>query len=90
MAVRELTRPIGVGGRGSKYSFSPEEIDSAIKMIEKGKTPGVGPYPDVRQARSAAQALARILRERFEDVELGTSGWVDPEDGQGYCMITIK
>lgn len=90
MAVREITRPVGVGGRGSKYSFTSEEVESAVKMLEKGKTPGVGPYDDIRQARSAAQALARTLRERLPSLTLGTSGWVDPEDGKGYCQITIK
>lgn len=49
------------GTRKSKYPFSPKEVESAKKLLAEKGAAGCGPYNDIREARSAAQRLQRLL-----------------------------
>lgn len=95
MAVRELTAPPRQRGkRKPKYPFTKAEIDKAIDMLEKGKSPGVGPYEGEsapKEARSAIQSLVRHVKEVKPDMVLGTRAWEDAEnEGDWLALCYVK
>lgn len=92
MAVRELTPPASSRSRKAKYPFSDKEVAESIKMLDAGKTPGVGPYEGenaLREARSAAQSLIRHIKMVKPDLDLGTRAWEDGE-GDAFAIVRIK
>ena len=94
MAVRELKAPATSRTRKSKHPFTEKEVQDAAKMLNDGKTPGVGPYEGenaIREARSAAQALTRLVVAADSDLEgqVGTRAWED-EDGEAFAILRIR
>lgn len=86
MAVRELTAPAGGRSRKSKYPFSTKEVDEAVKMLKANKTPGVGPYAEIREARSAAQSLVRHINAVEKDLTISTRAWEDGDE----CFAILR
>ena len=97
MAVRELKAPATSRSRKSRHPFTEKEVQDAAKMLNDGKTPGVGPYEGedqekaLREARSAAQALTRLVVQADPDLEgtVGTRAWCD-EDGDAFAILRIR
>lgn len=88
--VRELTAPARRRGkRKPKYPFSKAEVAKAKEMLDKGKSPGVGPYEGEsasKEARSAIQSLVRHIRDAFPDVgPIGTRAW-ESEENEGEWL----
>ena len=92
MAIREVTPPARGRTRKAKYPFSNAEIESAVKMLKAGKTPGVGPYEGenaLREARSAAQSLVRFIGNAEPSLNVGTRAWED-DNGQASGCVILK
>jgi hypothetical protein len=92
MAVRELTAPATSRTRKAKYPYTEAEVKEAVKMLKAGKTPGVGPYEGenaIREARSAAQALVRLVTATDGSLDVGTRAWEDDE-GDAYAILRIR
>jgi hypothetical protein len=63
-------------------------------MLNEDKTPGVGPFDGengLRDARSAAQALVRLVGQSDPDLDgsVGTRAWED-EDGDAFAILRIR
>lgn len=92
MAVRELTAPLSSRSRKPKHPFNEEEVKQSVKMLKDGKTPGVGPFEGdngLKEARSAAQSLARHIAVVEPDLSLGTRAWED-ETGKCFAILRVK
>lgn len=92
MAVRELTAPLSSRSRKPKHPFTDAEVKESVKMLEGGKTPGVGPFEGengLREARSAAQSLGRHIAVIKPDLNIGTRAWED-EDGKCFAILRVK
>lgn len=92
MAVRELEAPVASRSRKSKYPYTDAEVKAAVKMLESGKTPGIGPYEGekaLREARSAAQALIRLAKQVNPDLDVGTRAWED-DDGDAFAVLRVR
>lgn len=95
MAVRSLTPPTTRRSRGSRFQFNEKEIADSVKMLQDGKTPGVGPFKNddedkaLREARSQASALQRECQAHLgEDVALGTRAWLGDEGA--FAIVRVK
>ena len=94
MAVRELKAPATSRSRKGRHPYTEAEVTQATKMLNDGKTPGVGPFEGenaIREARSAAQALVRLVERADTDLEgqVGTRAWED-EDGEAFAILRIR
>lgn len=90
--VSEVVRPAGVGGRTRKAKFTPKEIEQAVALLDKGKTPGLGPFDEQKPCRSALQSLKREIVDAstYEPEQVGTQAWLNPEDDKWYGLIRLK
>lgn len=90
--VSEVVRPAGVGRRTSKPKYTAKEIEQAVSLLDKGKTPGVGPFDDQKPCRSALQSLRREIAaaSTYPAEELGTQAWLSPEDQKWYGLVRQK
>lgn len=91
MAVRNLTAPVGAR-RSSRFPFTDKEVEQSIEMLDNGETPGVGPYKDQKEARSAVQALKRLVidsSENFDNADLASKAWTDAK-GDSFAILRVK
>lgn len=90
MAVKAMSAPSGAR-RKPKYPVTDKELETAVQLLDKGETPGVGPFPTEREARSAAQFLKRLVCEnsQWEPEQIATRAWTD-DDEQGYCILRVR
>lgn len=95
MAVREITPPARTRTRESRYKYSDKEVADTVKLIKDGKLAGVGPYSGegnekraLREARSAAAALARKVKESDSTLDVGTRAWL--EDGEAFGAVRLR
>jgi hypothetical protein len=94
MPVRDIKAPLAGRSRKSKYPYTEAEVNQAVKLLNDGKTPGVGPFEGengLRDARSAAQALVRHVEAADPDLEgeIGTKAWED-DDGDAFAVVRIR
>lgn len=97
MAIKAMEAPAGGRTRRSKYPFTPKEVEEAVKLLNDGKTPGVGPYASetegqaIREARSAAQSLIRhiVSANPNLDGQLGSRAWEDA-NGDAFAVVRTK
>jgi hypothetical protein len=84
-----MTPPAGAV-RSSKYPFSPKEVEDAVKALDKGETPGIGPYPGLKEARGAVQTLKRFVTDisQFENADIGSKAW-ETEKG-AFAILRVK
>lgn len=96
MAIRELEAPTTKRMRKPRFPYDEAEVSQAIKSLEKGKTPGVGPIEGddtdkaVREARSRAMSLIAHVKQvnpKLADT-LGTKAWSD-SDG-AFAVVRVR
>lgn len=79
--------------RKSKYPFTPEEVQGAVKQFKKDGKVGAGPYPQsgtpLRTARSAAQRLKALICEAgdIDPATVGTTAWSDEKGEWGALVL---
>lgn len=74
--------------RGSKYDFSAEDVDAAIKLLGEGGNPGNGGYAKEGEARSAAAHLIEQIEASGKGpAEIGSRAW---EDDKGKWNFALK
>lgn len=91
VAVKELPKRKRTE-RSSKYPFSPQEIDQAVKQFKSDGKVGCGPYEPVgvplRAARSAAQRLKNLVVQAgdIDPATVSTTAWADDKGEWGALV----
>jgi hypothetical protein len=93
MGIKAMNAPLQSRSRRAKYPYTEAEVKEAAKLLNEGKTPGVGPYEGenaLREARSAAQSLIRHVQATNPELDnLGSRAWED-ENGDAFAIVRVR